>query len=71
MDWLIFHLTGDVLTHYWYAVQYKLYRFITKKSAEQVVASAVLRSKDIPNHLVKLFPGGQDIAQVISVNHWP
>jgi hypothetical protein len=38
---------------------------------EQVVASAVLRSKDIPNHLVKLFPGGQDIAQVIFVNHFP
>jgi hypothetical protein len=20
MDWLIYHLTGDVFTHYWYAV---------------------------------------------------
>jgi hypothetical protein len=58
MHWLIFHLTRDVLIHYWYAVQYKLYGFITNKNAEQVVASVVLGSKDIPNHLVKLFPSG-------------
>jgi uncharacterized Zn finger protein len=61
----------NVLTHYWYAVQCKLYGFISNKSAERVVASVVLRSKDIPDHLVKMFPGGQDIAQVISVNHFP
>jgi hypothetical protein len=71
MDWLLFHLTGDVFTHYWYAVQCKLYGFITNKKAEWVVASAVLRSNDIPDHLVKLFPGSQDVAQVISVNHYP
>jgi hypothetical protein len=71
MDWLLFHLTGDVLTHYWYIVQCKLYGFITNKKAERVVVSAVLRSNDIPDHLVKLFPGGQDVAQVISVNHYP
>jgi (2Fe-2S) ferredoxin len=61
MDWLVYHLTGDVLIHYWYVVQYKLYGFVTNKNAERVVASAILRSKDIPNHLVKLFPSGQDI----------
>jgi hypothetical protein len=71
MDWLIYHLTGDVLTHYWYVVQCKLYGFIPNKTAERVIASAILRSKDIPDHLVKLFPGGQDVAQVISVNHFP
>jgi hypothetical protein len=48
-----------------------LYGFIPNKSAERVVASVVLRSKDILNHLVKLFPGGEDVAQVISVNHFP
>jgi hypothetical protein len=71
MDWLIYHLTGDVLTHYWYAVQCKLYGFIPNKTVERVVSSVVLRSKDIPDHLIKLFPGGQDVAQVISVNHFP
>jgi hypothetical protein len=71
MDWLIYHLTGDVLTHYWYVVQCKLYGFIPNKTAERGVASAILRSKDIPDHLVKLFPGGQDVVQVISVNHFP
>jgi hypothetical protein len=53
-------------------VQCKLYGFITNKKAERVVASAVLRTKDIPDHLVKLFPGGPSyVAQVISVNHYP
>jgi hypothetical protein len=37
MDWLIYHLTGDVLHHYWYAVQYKLYGYIRNKNAERVV----------------------------------
>ena len=28
MDWLVFHLIGDVLTHYWYGVQCKLDGFV-------------------------------------------
>jgi hypothetical protein len=71
MDWLIYHLTGDVLHHYWYAVQCKLYGYIKNKNVERVVASAVLRARDIPDHFLKMFPGGQDIAQVISVNNYP
>ena len=31
MDWLIYHLTGDVLTHYWYSVQCKAFGFIRNK----------------------------------------
>jgi hypothetical protein len=58
MDWLIYQLTRDVLTHYWYAVQCKLYGFVANKKAERAVASAILRARGIPDHLVCLFPGG-------------
>jgi hypothetical protein len=71
MDWLIYHLTGDVIQHYWYAVQCKLYGYIRNKNAERVVASAVLRARDIPDDFVKVYPGGQDIGQVISVSNYP
>jgi hypothetical protein len=70
MDWLIYELTGDVHTHYWYAVQCKLYGFIANRNAEHIVASTVLWARGIPDHLVWLFPGGQDIAQVMSINHY-
>jgi hypothetical protein len=71
MDWLIYHLTRDVLHHYWYAVQCKLYGYIRNKNAEWVATSAVLRARDIPDHFVKLYHGDQDIAQVISVSSYP
>jgi hypothetical protein len=70
MDWLIYQLTGDMLTHYWYTVQCKLYGFVMNKNAERVVASAVLRARGILDHLVRLFPRGHDIAQVVSINHF-
>ena len=28
MDWLVYHLVGDVLTHYWYGVQCKAFGFV-------------------------------------------
>jgi hypothetical protein len=31
MDWIIYHLVGDVLTHYWYDVQYKVFGCIKNK----------------------------------------
>lgn len=70
MDWLVYHLTGDVLTHHWYIVQCKLYSFVANKKAKRIVASAVLRARGILDHLVRLFLGGQDIAQVMFVNHY-
>ena len=44
VDWLIYHLLKDVLIHYWYAVQCKLYGFIKNGKAEGIMASAVIRS---------------------------
>ena len=71
MDWLIYHLIGDVLTHYWYAVQCKLYGFIKNRKAEGIVAGAVLRAREIPDDYVSIYPDAQDIALVVSVNNYP
>jgi hypothetical protein len=41
MDWLIYHLVGDVLTHYWYDMQCKLFGCIRNKKQEGIVASVI------------------------------
>jgi hypothetical protein len=38
MDWLIFHLVGDVLTHYWYCVQCRFFKYVKNKKQEGIVA---------------------------------
>ena len=70
MDWLIYHLTCDVLTHYWYSVQCKAFRFIRNKKQEGIVASAIIRANDIPDTNV-LICMDEDVAYVGSVNNRP
>ena len=70
MDWLIYHLTGDVLTHYWYNVQCKTFGFIRNKNQEGIVASAIIRANDIPDTNV-LICEDEDVAYVGSVNNHP
>ena len=70
MDWLIYHLTGDVLSHYWYSVQCKLYGFIRNKKQEGIVASAIIRANDIPDTNV-LICMDEDVAYVGSLNNRP
>lgn len=70
VDWLIYHLLKDVLIHYWYAVQLKLYGFIKNGKAEGIVASAVIRAEEIPDELVKICEE-QDIAYVASQTNFP
>ena len=70
MDWLIYHLTGDVLTHYWYSVQCKAYGFICNKKQEGIVASAIMGANDIPASNV-LICMDADVAYVMSVNNRP
>ena len=65
VDWLIYHLLKDVLIHYWYAVQCKLFGFIKNGKAEGIVASAVIRAEEIPDEHV-LFDLDQDLAYVAS-----
>ena len=70
MDWLIYHLTGDVLTHYWYSVQCKAFGFIRNRKQEGIVASAIIRANDIPDTNV-LICEDEDVAYVGSVNNRP
>ena len=70
MDWLIYHLTGDVLTHYWYSVQCKAFGFVRNKKQEGIVASAIIRANDIPDTHV-LICEDEDVAYVGSVNNRP
>ena len=70
MDWLIYHLTGDVLTHYWYSVQCKAYGFIRNKKQEGIVASAIVGANDIPDSNV-LICMDEGVAYVGSVNNRP
>jgi flavin-dependent dehydrogenase len=69
MDWLIHHLVGDVVTHYWYNSQLKEYRFLRNSKEEFIVVSAIVRAREIPNDYVWLYPKSEDIAHVGSVNH--
>ena len=68
MDRLIHHLVGDVVTYYWYNMQLKEYWFI-RNSKEFIVVSAIVRAREIPDDYVWLYPEGEDIAHVGSMNH--
>ncbi|KAG0573812.1 hypothetical protein KC19_VG211300 [Ceratodon purpureus] len=70
VDWLIYHLLKDVLTHYWYAMQCKLYGFIKNGKAEGIVASAVIRDEEIPDEHVKISEE-YDITYVASQTNFP
>lgn len=70
MDWLIYHLTGDVITHYWYGVQCKAFGFVRNKHHEGIVCSAIIRASAIPDTNV-LICKDEDIAYVGSVNNRP
>jgi hypothetical protein len=69
MDWFIYNLVGDVLIHYWYGVQCKIFDYVKNKKQEDIIVSALLRARDIPDTNVLLCPNGEDIAFVVSTNH--
>jgi hypothetical protein len=69
MDWLIYNLVGDVLTHYWYGVQCKMFEYVKNLKQEGFVARALLRIHDILDTNVLLHPDGEDVAFVASTNH--
>jgi len=71
LDWLIFHLVGNVLPHHWYNVQCKLFGYVGNKKQEGIIALVVLKAQDIPNSNGLLCIDGEDIAYVASINHTP
>ena len=70
MDWLIYHLMGDVLTHYWYGVQCKAFGFIRNIKQEGIVVTTIIRANAIPNTNVLICPD-EDVAYVGSINNRP
>ena len=70
MDWLIYHLMGDVLTYYWYNVQCKAFGFIRNTKQEGIVVTAIIRAKAIPDTNV-LICLDDDVAYVGSINNRP
>jgi hypothetical protein len=70
VDWLVYHLVRNVLIHYWYAVQCKLYGFIKNRKVEDIVATAVIRAEEIPEEHVMICEE-QDVAYVASHINFP
>ena len=70
MDWLVYHLTGDVLTHYWYGVQCKAFGFVRNSQHEGIVCSAIICATPIPDYHV-LICMDDNVAYVASVNNRP
>jgi len=71
MDWFIYHLVGDVLIHYWYGVQCKIFGYIKNNFFEGIVINVMFRAHDIPSTNVLLYPYGVNIAFMASCNHPP
>jgi hypothetical protein len=70
MDWLIYHLTCEVPTHYWYGVQCKAFGYVRNCKQKGIVALAIIRASTIPNTNV-LICLEDNVAYVGSVNNRP
>jgi hypothetical protein len=70
-DWLLWQLVYEVTVHYWYARFLKLYGFVRNTKQEFVIASAIIRAREIRDENVDLYPEGEDLAYVVSVNNYP
>lgn len=69
LDSLTYHLVGDVVMHYWYAVQCKFSSFIRNKKQERIVVTSIGRARGILDCVVRIFPNNVGIALVALVNH--
>ena len=54
LDWVIYELTEDILSHYWYQAMRKQHGFIPNLKQEQFVINAVLKAREIPDSCVTL-----------------
>jgi hypothetical protein len=52
-------------------VQCKLYGFVKNRKPEGIVVGAVLRTREIPDNYVFMYPDEKDVTLVISVNNYP
>ena len=68
MDWLLYHLMVDVVTHYWYGVQCKAFGFIRNTKQEGIVVTTIIRTNAIPDTNV-LICADEDVAYIGSINN--
>lgn len=47
--WIIYHLTRDMLTYYWYRVQCKVFGFVRNQKHEGNICSTTIRASAISN----------------------
>ena len=54
LDWVIYELTEDILSHYWYQAMRKQHGFVPNLKQEQFVINVVLKAREIPDSCVTL-----------------
>ena len=54
LDWVIYELTEEILSHYWYQAMRKQHGFVPNLKQEQFVINAVLKAREIPDSCVTI-----------------
>jgi hypothetical protein len=68
LDWVIYELTGEILSHYWYQAIKKQHGFVPNLKLEQFVINAVLKAREIPDNCVTLPIANDGPTLVTSMN---
>jgi hypothetical protein len=68
LDWVIYELTGEILSHYWYQAMRKQHGFVPNLKQEQFVINVVLKAREIPDSCVTLPIANDGPALVTSSN---
>ena len=69
LDWVIYELTEQILSHYWYQAMRKQHGFVPNLKQEQFVINAVLKAREIPDSCVTLPIATDGPALVTSMNN--
>jgi hypothetical protein len=69
LDWVIYELTEDILSHYWYQAMRKQHGFVPNLKQEQFIINAVLKAREIPDSCVTLPIATEGPALVSSRNN--
>ena len=69
LDWVIYKLTGEILSHYWYQSMRKQNGFVPNLKQEQFVINAVVKARKIPDSCVTLPIADDGPALVTSSNN--
>lgn len=69
LDWVIYELTEEILSHYWYQAMRKQHGFVPNLKQEQFVINAVLKAREIPDSCVTLPIATDGPALVTSMNN--